>query len=72
MIDALGYLATAVVLCSYYFKNPATLRRIQALAALLWMTYGILLHAAPVIVANVLITGIAIWSSVKVAAKTAT
>jgi len=31
------------------------LRRIQALAALLWIGYGILIHAAPVIVANLVV-----------------
>ncbi|MEP7324747.1 MAG: YgjV family protein [Gemmatimonadota bacterium] len=66
MNDLIGYLATAAVLLSYLFKNPTTLRRVQALAAVLWMLYGILLHAYPVIVANVLITAIAVWSSVKV------
>ncbi len=69
MNDLIGYLATAVVLFSYLFKNPTTLRRVQALAAILWMLYGILLHAYPVIVANVLITAIAVWSSVKVSPK---
>jgi hypothetical protein len=67
MNDAVGYLATAVVLCSYLFKSPSTLRRIQALGAVLWMLYGFLLHSGPVIVANLLIVGIALWSSVKVA-----
>jgi len=71
MNDAVGYLATGVVLCSYMFKNPSTLRRIQALGAVLWMLYGFLLHSGPVIVANLLIVGIALWSSVKVAAKPA-
>ena len=71
MNDAVGYLATGVVLCSYLFKNPSTLRRIQALGAVVWMLYGVLLHSGPVIVANLLIVGIALWSSVKVAAKPA-
>ena len=71
MNDAVGYLATAVVLCSYMFKNPSTLRRIQAMGAVLWMLYGFLLHSGPVIVANLLIVGIALWSSVRVASKTA-
>jgi hypothetical protein len=67
MNDAVGYLATGVVLCSYLFKNPSTLRRIQAVGAVLWMLYGFLLHSGPVIVANLLIVGIALWSSVRVA-----
>jgi len=32
-------------------------------AALIWVAYGALIHALPVIVANVIVSGIAIWSS---------
>jgi hypothetical protein len=67
MNDVVGYLATGIVLCSYFFKNPSTLRKVQALGAVVWMLYGFLLHSGPVIVANLLIVGIALWSSVKLA-----
>jgi uncharacterized protein with PQ loop repeat len=36
---------------------------VQAAAALCWITYGILLHAAPVIVANIIVAGLAVYSS---------
>jgi uncharacterized protein with PQ loop repeat len=39
------------------------MRWVQAAAALCWMTYGILLHAAPVIVANIIVAGLAVYSS---------
>ena len=52
MIDGVGWLATAVFLCSYFAKQPTTLRRIQGIAASLWATYGILIHSWPVIVAR--------------------
>ena len=71
MIDALGYLATVVFIASYFFKQPSSLRRIQAVAASLWAVYGAMIHAMPVIVANLLVAGIAVWSSVKVASKSA-
>ena len=35
----------------------------QGVAALMWVAYGALIHALPVIVANVIVSGIAIWSS---------
>ena len=63
MLDWLGWLATAVFLTSYFTKQPATLRRIQGLAACLWAVYGVLIHALPVIVANILVAGVAIASS---------
>ena len=63
MIDWLGWLATAVFLTSYFAKQSATLRRIQGLAACLWAVYGLLIHALPVVVANLLVAGVALASS---------
>lgn len=62
-IDWLGWLATAVIVSSYFFRQPKTLRRVQALAACLWTVYGILIAAPPVIAANVLVFSAALWSS---------
>jgi hypothetical protein len=36
------------------------------------MTYGILLHAAPVIVANIIVAGLAVYSSFRPVAHPAT
>jgi uncharacterized protein with PQ loop repeat len=44
-------------------KKPATLRIIQAVAALLWITYGFLIHAMPVVVANALVAAAALYST---------
>jgi len=63
MLQALGWTATAVFASSYLFRGPATLRRIQAAAACLWMAYGIAIHALPVVVANAIVAGAALWSS---------
>ena len=63
MIDWLGWTATAVFLTSYFTKSSATLRRIQGLAACLWAVYGLLIHALPVVVANLLVAGVALASS---------
>jgi hypothetical protein len=63
MIDWLGWTATAVFLASYFTKQSATLRRIQGLAACLWALYGLLIHALPVVVANLLVAGVALASS---------
>jgi uncharacterized protein with PQ loop repeat len=61
--DWLGWVATVVFLASYSCKSQRTLRLIQALAALLWVVYGLLLHALPIIVANLLVAGVAAYSS---------
>jgi hypothetical protein len=36
---------------------------VQAVAALLWLSYGVLINSAPVIVANVIVAGLATFSS---------
>lgn len=61
--DWVGWLATALIVGSYFAKRSVTLRRIQAVAALAWLSYGVLIHAPPVIVANVIVGGAALWSS---------
>jgi hypothetical protein len=63
MLAGIGWLATAVFASSYLFKRPATLRRVQALAAVLWVVYGVLIDAAPVVVANLVVAGAAVISS---------
>ena len=63
MLDLLGWLATALFAASYFCKRPATLRGMQALAALLWIGYGLLIKSLPVIVANVIVAGLAAYSA---------
>jgi small basic protein len=64
MLDTIGWVATAVFTSSYFFTRSLTLRRIQAVAALIWVAYGLMLGAKPVVAANVLVAGTAIFSSV--------
>lgn len=62
-LDWIGWLATAIFASSYFFKQPLALRRVQAGAALLWVIYGLIIHAPPVVVANLVVAAIAIYSS---------
>jgi Bacterial inner membrane protein len=64
MVDAIGWIATAIFLASYACRDPSKLRLTQAGAALLWVAYGIVLHAIPIVVANLLVAGVAVYSSV--------
>jgi hypothetical protein len=68
MFDWIGWVATAAFADSYFCKNPAALRRVQALAALLWIAYGLVIRSLPVIVANVVVAAIAGYSSPRPAA----
>jgi len=63
MLNAIGWVATAVFASSYFFRQATTLRRIQAGAALLWVAYGFLIGAMPVVVANVIVAAAAVYSS---------
>jgi hypothetical protein len=65
LTDWVGWLATAVFVLSYRFRDQRTLRWIQALAAVLWVGYGLARHAMPVVVANLLVAGMAVYSSLR-------
>jgi hypothetical protein len=58
----LGWMATAVFVGSYFFVKPATLRAVQMLGAVLWIVYGVLIDATPVIAANALVFTAAAWT----------
>jgi hypothetical protein len=60
--ECLGWTATAVFVGSYFFARPSLLRGVQMFGALLWVTYGVLIGASPVIVANVLVFSAAAWT----------
>lgn len=60
---AIGWLATAVFAASYLFRSGAMLRRVQAAAALLWIGYGLAIHAYPVVAANVIVALAALGST---------
>lgn len=62
-MDWVGWIATAIFLSSYRCKDPVALRRVQALAASLWVVYGVMIQATPVVAANLLVAGIAGYSS---------
>ncbi len=62
MVDLLGWAATAVFVASYFCARPSTLRRTQMIGAVMWTAYGALQHAAPVVVANLLVLGAAAWT----------
>jgi hypothetical protein len=64
-LEWIGWVATAAFASSYFFKQPAALRKVQAGAALLWVVYGLLIHAFPVVVANVVVATVAVYSSVQ-------
>jgi len=65
MADWIGWLATSIFAASYFCKQAATLRWVQALAALVWIGYGVLIGAPPVIVANLVVASLAAYSALR-------
>lgn len=65
MTDVLGWVATAVFVSSYFFTRPALLRAAQMFGACLWILYGAIIGALPVVVANGLVFAAAAWTLIR-------
>jgi hypothetical protein len=65
MNETLGWVATAIFVGSYFFRKPALLRAAQMVGATLWIVYGTLIGAVPVVVANGLVFLAAAWTLVR-------
>ncbi len=63
MLDAIGWVATAIFSASYFFRQARALRLIQAGAACVWIMYGVAIGAMPVVVANAIVAVAAVYSS---------
>ena len=65
LIEYLGWLATAVFVGSYLCKGSAALKRVQMIGALMWVVYGLLIGATPVVAANLLVFSAAGWTLIR-------
>lgn len=68
MVEILGYIATAFVVCSFLLKDVIKLRIVNAIGCLVFIVYGALTGAMPVVLLNgflVCINGYYIWQSRK-------
>lgn len=63
LVEALGWVATATFAGSYLMRRAETLVRVQLAGALLWVAYGFLVGAAPVVAANLLVFAAAAWKA---------
>jgi len=53
MIDALGWIATAVVVGSFAIQDVRRLRMINMVGSILWIAYGFLKQDNPIIFVNI-------------------
>lgn len=65
MTDTLGWVATTLFVGSYFFTRAALLRAAQMSGAALWIVYGVLIGAMPVVVANALVFGAAAFTLIR-------
>lgn len=62
-IEYLGWAATTVFVASYFCTRATALRGVQMVGALMWVMYGLLIAAPPVVAANVLVFVAAAWTA---------
>ena len=65
MLDAIGWIATALFAISYFFDGQTALRRVQAVSACLWIVYGLMISAYPVVASNVIVAVVALYTSLR-------
>ena len=53
MIEALGWIATAVVVGSFAIQDVRKLRMINMIGSMLWIAYGFLKQDNPIIFVNI-------------------
>jgi uncharacterized integral membrane protein len=70
MFEWVGWVATGVFAASYFCRRPERLRAVQACAALLWIGYGVIIKAPPVIAANLVVAVLAAASAIRRAPST--
>ena len=68
--EIIGWIATAVFVSSYFFKKTALLRAAQMFGACLWILYGTVIEATPVVVANGLVFAAAAWTLLRTRSET--
>jgi hypothetical protein len=67
--EYLGWSATAVFVGSYFWSHADAIRRVQMFGALMWVAYGVMIEAYPVVVANVLVCAAAAWTMTRGSAE---
>jgi uncharacterized protein with PQ loop repeat len=66
MKERIGWIATAAFAMSYLPRSARTLKQVQALAACLWIIYGISVRTAPVVVTDVVVAAMAFSQPVNI------
>jgi uncharacterized protein with PQ loop repeat len=66
LTEAVGYLASLVLMTSFLMKNINTLRIINSMGCLLFVIYGFMLATSwPIIISNTFILGVNVYYLIK-------
>ncbi len=65
MIEALGYVASVIVLISFLMKDMKKLRILNSIACVMFVVYGISHNTFPVIAVNVMVIIINVYYLIK-------
>ena len=63
LVEALGWAATATFVASYLCARAGMLVRVQMVGGVMWIVYGALVGAPPVVAANTLVVLAAAWKA---------
>ena len=55
LIEAIGWIAMALTISSFFFQEMKTLRTINLIGCIIWMCYGALILSFPIVLTNVAI-----------------
>lgn len=66
LIDILGYVATAFVAGSFLLSSMLHLRLVNAIGAIMFIVYGVLIDSMPVVLLNVFITAVNLYQVYKI------
>ena len=63
VVEALGWIATATFVGSYFLKRAEAMVRVQIAGAAMWVAYGLFVRSGPVVAANALVVASALWKA---------
>jgi|AntRauTorckE6833_2_1112554.scaffolds.fasta_scaffold00024_79 uncharacterized protein with PQ loop repeat len=61
MLDFIGWVATILIIISFIFRDIYKLRLFSMIGAFLWIVYGIMANAYPIIILNVVVAIIQVY-----------
>lgn len=60
-VELVGYLASALIVASLAMRSVVRLRLVSLVGSLVFVAYGLLITAWPIVISNIIIAGINVW-----------